>query len=87
MTTSVFLTIFFVMFFYDVIWARYAVDASKEDLIMTPFWAGTMPFFIAYFSREYVNSYEAAIPASLGAIAGTYVSLKYLKKLSFFKGN
>ena len=75
-----YVTPFFVMLAYDWVWAKYTLATANKYAILAGSWASAMPFFIAFFSRSYVEDWKTAIPAACGAFVGTYIGIKYGNK-------
>lgn len=71
-----YLAIFATMLAYDFVWAKYTVATAQQKAVLASTWAAAMPFFIAFFSRAYVEDWKSAIPAAAGAFLGTYLSLR-----------
>lgn len=73
-----YLIIFFALFFADIVWALY-IRWSARGLAFRSGVASIFIYIVSAFTfGEFIKDAWVLIPTSLGAFAGTYVTIKYI---------
>ena len=75
-----FLLVFLLVTIVDFIWARYIAHTAKNNAIKASCYAAILTLMGSVVTIAYVDNHYMIIPAALGALVGTYLSIKLSKK-------
>ena len=67
---------FLAMFVVDIFYSYYIKAIQDEEAIKAGFWAGTVYAIASLCVVNFTIDHWLIIPASLGAVCGTYVGIK-----------
>jgi hypothetical protein len=71
-----YIIVFIVMTLTDFVWAQYTAAIAKDKAFPAGLWSIGIILFGSYVTKSYVDDYWMIIPASIGAFAGTFLSVK-----------
>lgn len=67
------------MFLLDFVWAEYTKAIAARSAYVASALSSVLIGLSGFVAINYVEDHWALIPAAIGAFAGTFVSLRYLK--------
>ena len=68
---------FFVAALVDAVWAKYIETAAAGKAGQAAFWSGMILTCGTYLTINFIANYWLAIPDIVGAMLGTYLTIKY----------
>lgn len=81
MTIEIFFFAFATYFITDIVWTKYTQSVARSDILASCLWSAIIPVLSALLVWQYIFNPYALIPMAMGAAAGTWVAMTYLKKV------
>ena len=79
MNATKYIVVFCVTFISDWIWAYYIQHTAQKNAIKSSLFSGLVVICSVFITTSYIHDIYAAIPAVIGGMLGTYVSVKFSK--------
>ena len=73
---------FFALFFTDVFYTYYLRSVQEDKALRSSIWAVVVFFVASIAVINYTTNHWLLIPACLGAFCGTFVGMKFRKKIA-----
>lgn len=70
-----FILVFLAVALADVVWTKYIDEVGKKRPLFAALWSSAIIAMSTFTTVEYINDHAMAIPAILGAFAGTYYAV------------
>lgn len=68
--------VFFAAMATDWLWATYIAQTAAKNAIKAALWSGVLMLVGAYVTLSYLEDWRMLIPAVIGGMIGTYISVK-----------
>lgn len=68
--------VFFAAMLTDWLWATYIAHTAAKNAIQAALWSGVLMLVGAYVTLSYLEDWRMLIPAVIGGMIGTYISVK-----------
>ena len=75
-----FILVFITVCFSDFIWSKYIIHVSKGNAISASLYGASTYLIGSLITLTYIHDYKMIIPATLGALLGTYLSVRFFNK-------
>ena len=74
-----YIIVFFMMMITDYFWGAYIKSVANHQAIRSSLFGALIMLCGAFTAISYISNHWALIPAVLGGMIGTYISVKYSK--------